>query len=115
MTAYSQGDVVLIPFPFTDFSTTKQRPAVVISSASFNASHDDVIVMAITSQVPEIINEEDYAIAEQEIANAGLLKASLIKPYKITLVAKILVRKKLGQLPKPAINTIKSKFLKIIG
>jgi mRNA-degrading endonuclease toxin of MazEF toxin-antitoxin module len=49
MTVYRQGDVVLIPFPFTDFSTFKQRPAVVISSNGFNRIHQDVIVVAITS------------------------------------------------------------------
>jgi mRNA interferase MazF len=33
MTAYEFGDVVLVPFPFTDQSTTKRRPAVVVSCA----------------------------------------------------------------------------------
>ncbi len=43
--------VVLVPFPFTDQATSKRRPAVVISSASYNASRPDVILMAITSQL----------------------------------------------------------------
>jgi mRNA-degrading endonuclease toxin of MazEF toxin-antitoxin module len=34
-TGYEFGDVVLVPFPFTDQSTTKQRPAVIISSAAY--------------------------------------------------------------------------------
>ena len=37
------GDVVLVPFPFTDQSTTKKRPAVVVSSADYNARRPDVI------------------------------------------------------------------------
>lgn len=49
--AYQFGDVVLVPFPFTDQSTTKQRPAVVVSSAAYNRIRRDVILMAITSQV----------------------------------------------------------------
>jgi len=36
MTAYSFGDVILVPFPFTDQSQAKQRPAVVVSSARYN-------------------------------------------------------------------------------
>jgi mRNA interferase MazF len=36
MTTYSFGDVILVPFPFTDQSRAKQRPAVVVSSARYN-------------------------------------------------------------------------------
>ncbi len=49
-TSYKRGDVVLVPFPFTDLSTTKQRPALVVSSDQFNATRNDVLVAAITSQ-----------------------------------------------------------------
>ena len=43
------GDVVLVPFPFTDQSGTKRRPAVVISLAGYNISRRDIVIMAITS------------------------------------------------------------------
>jgi mRNA interferase MazF len=51
MTTYSQGQVVLIPFPFTDLTTTKQRPAVIISSNAYNRTHPDLILAAITSMM----------------------------------------------------------------
>jgi mRNA-degrading endonuclease toxin of MazEF toxin-antitoxin module len=41
---------VLVPFPFTDLSGQKQRPAVVVSPSRFHP--DDLVVCAITSQVP---------------------------------------------------------------
>lgn len=46
----SFGDVVLVPFPFSDQSATKQRPAVVISSDAYHREHADVLLIAITSQ-----------------------------------------------------------------
>jgi len=48
MTGYEFGNIVLIPFPFTDQTTTKKRPAVVVNSAAYR--HPDIILMAITSQ-----------------------------------------------------------------
>ena len=53
--SYKRGDVVLVPFPFTDFSSSKQRPALVVSADGLNATRDDVLVAAITSQVPAVL------------------------------------------------------------
>ena len=49
-TGYEFGDIVLVPFPFTDQSTTKRRPAVVISSHAYHRGRPDLIIMAVTSQ-----------------------------------------------------------------
>lgn len=51
MTSYEFGDVLLAPFPFTDQTTVKKRPAVVISSRAYDRDRLDLILMAITSQV----------------------------------------------------------------
>jgi mRNA interferase MazF len=50
MTSYNFGDVVLVPFPFTDQSGAKKRPAVVVSSTAYNVARLDLILMAVTSQ-----------------------------------------------------------------
>jgi mRNA-degrading endonuclease toxin of MazEF toxin-antitoxin module len=53
MTSFDPGEVVLVPFPFTDQSASKQRPAVVVSSTDYNHERPDLIVLALTSlQLP---------------------------------------------------------------
>jgi mRNA interferase MazF len=42
-------DVVVVPFPFTDKTTTRRRPALVISNADFNATHDHAVLAMITA------------------------------------------------------------------
>ncbi|MBI5873644.1 MAG: type II toxin-antitoxin system PemK/MazF family toxin [Candidatus Omnitrophica bacterium] len=117
MTAYSiyaQGAVVLIPFPFTDFSTIKQRPAVIISSNEFNRAHDDVIALAITSRIPESPTVENYVLSREEIDSARLPKPSLVKIGKIVTINKVLIRKRLGTLPQASIENIRTKLLAIL-
>jgi mRNA interferase MazF len=46
-----QGAIVLIPVPFTDLSSTKRRPVIVISSATYNQTTSDMIVVAMTSDI----------------------------------------------------------------
>lgn len=83
MTSYNFGDVVLVPFPFTDQTGNKKRPAVVVSSAIYNAARLDVILMAITSQVKISPAIGEVAVAEWQ--KAGLLKPSVIKPVLTTV------------------------------
>lgn len=46
---YNQGDIILLPYPFTDLSNTKQRPAVIISKDAVNKQN--YIVAKITSVI----------------------------------------------------------------
>jgi mRNA interferase MazF len=48
---YEFGTIILVPFPFTDQSTSKKRPAVIVSNRAYNAARPDRVVMAVTSQL----------------------------------------------------------------
>jgi mRNA-degrading endonuclease toxin of MazEF toxin-antitoxin module len=45
-----QGDIVLIPIPFTDLSSQKRRPVIVIINDTYNQRTADIVVVAMTSQ-----------------------------------------------------------------
>jgi mRNA-degrading endonuclease toxin of MazEF toxin-antitoxin module len=90
-TRFEFGDVVVVPFPFSDQNTTKQRPAVVVSSSSYQAQRPDLILLAVTSQA-HARRRRRPAVQE-----AGLLKPSVFKPV-LTTIEKRLVRRKLGRL-----------------
>ncbi len=95
MTRCEFGDVVLVPFPFTDQRASKKRPAVVISSPAYNAQRLDLIIMAITSVLPPALHVGDVIVSQWQAA--GLLKPSAIKPV-ITTIEKNLVIKRMGTL-----------------
>src|SRR6059036_4107242 len=96
--SFSQGDVVLVPFPFTDLSATKQRPALVLSPERLNKTRPDLVVAAITSQVPAALDEDEILLSASELGAAGLPKPSIIKLGKIFTTHQGLIRKKLAIL-----------------
>lgn len=112
MTSYNFGDIVLVPFPFTDQSGIKKRPAVIVSSAAYNIARLDLILMAITSQIKTTTAVGEVIIVEWQ--KAGLLKASVIKPV-LTTVEKRLVMRQLGQLKQRDSSTLHQALRMIIG
>jgi mRNA interferase MazF len=95
MTPFKFGDIVLVPFPFTDQSASKKRPAVIISSNVYNTERPDLIIMAVTSQIKATSIIGDVYV--QDWQAAGLLKPSAIKPV-ITTIEKSLVIRTMGRL-----------------
>jgi len=73
---HSFGDVVLVPFPFTDQSGAKKRPAVIVSSSGYNAHRRDLVIMAITSQVHTQLGFGEALVADWQ--TAGLIKPSVL-------------------------------------
>jgi mRNA interferase MazF len=80
---FRRGDVVLVPFPFSDLSTTKVRPAVVVSSALYHATEPDLFLVALTSKVATATGPFDYSLDEWR--TAGLRYPSALKPVLFTL------------------------------
>ncbi len=89
------GEVVLVRFPFTSQTALKQRPAVVVSSSTYNDTKPDVIIMAITSQLHPTVAFGEVQIADWTGAN--LLKPSAVKPV-FARIEQQLILKRLGKL-----------------
>jgi mRNA interferase MazF len=114
--ALAFGDVVLVPFPFTDQIASKQRPAVVISTHGYNSARPDIILMAITSQL-RAGSGVGGAYGEVWLADwhtAGLLKPSAVKPVIATLEAPLVIRQ-LGTLTDADALALRTALDAIIG
>ena len=109
---FSFGDVVLVPFPFTDQAGTKKRPAVVVSSHSYNASRRDIVIMAITSQVRQPLGFGEAMVGDWQ--GAGLVKASVLKPV-FTTIEQGLVLRVMGHVSGADIKTLRDVLGLVIG
>jgi mRNA interferase MazF len=109
---YTFGDVIPVSFPFTDQTTTKRRPAVVVSSLGYNAQRPDVILLAITSQARAAASFGESLVGDWQAA--GLVKPSLFKPL-IATVEQALVVKRFGRLSANDVGALRAVIGEIIG
>ncbi|WP_312812178.1 type II toxin-antitoxin system PemK/MazF family toxin [Sedimentibacter sp.] len=109
MERFVRGDVIVVPFPFSDLSGTKRRPALVI--AALNG--DDLILSQITSQ-----NNSDFYSIKIELSDfeeGTLNKNSNVRPNKIFTADKNLILYKVGKLNEGKIKEINNKVIKIFS
>lgn len=92
MTVYSPADVVLVHFPFTDLSSHKKRPAIILSSDSYTQRFGDYVLLALTSKAQP--DEEMLLSGWKEV---GLVKETWIKSIMFT-ISEDLITGKLGTL-----------------
>ena len=109
---YKMFDVVVVPFPFTDQSTDKKRPALVLSDFdSFNDSTENCVLAMITSahnpQWPL-----DTTIGS--IQKAGLPAPSKVRMKLFTLDSRLII-KKIGRLATEDQEAVKENLKKLLG
>jgi len=90
-----KGKIVLIPFPFTDLTSAKLRPALVLIEGE-----KDCVVAFISSRVPEELLSTDLLIREdhQEFAKTGLKRSSVVRLDKVATVSKSLMLGEIGEI-----------------
>ncbi len=92
MANFSRGDVVLVRYPFSDLSSTKVRPAVVLTGAG--SRYNDVFVVPLTSRTKDL-SEKEFALANWR--ESGLNVPSAVK-RGLLLIETSVILKMVGQL-----------------
>jgi mRNA interferase MazF len=90
-----KGKIIVIPFPFTDLSAYKRRPALVLHETKY-----DVVVAYISSIVPSAFSSTDVLILQdnQSFIRTGLITESIIMLDKLATVEKTLIIRILGEV-----------------
>jgi mRNA interferase MazF len=91
-------DIVLVPFPFTDGSQAKPRPAMVVA---LGERHGDVLLAFISSQVRGLASSDELEIPAgiPDFEQSGLKVSSRLRLTRMTTLSWPLVRRRIGVLP----------------
>lgn len=114
LSGLSQGDVVLVRYPFSDLIKHKRRPALVISGSSLNEHSSDVIVIAISSKIwKDTLFDVKILLDDPGFQSTGLDVSSTVLCEKIFTVEKRLIERKIGTLPASLLGQVKSKIREV--
>jgi len=92
---YEQRDIVLIPFPYSDLTISKKRPALIISNLKINKTEDRICCL-VTSKV----HSEDIIIKNKNLEKGNLPFKSSVKPHRIFTIHEKAIIKKLCKIDK---------------
>ena len=100
-----QGDVVLIPVPFTDLSSQKRRPVIVISTSSYNRTTTDVIVVAMTSSPAAA--SYSFRVTSADLVEGSLNRPGTVRVDKIYTLAQAIIQKKFGKVSRAILDRVR--------
>ena len=92
----ARGDIVLVPFPFTDLTGQKRRPALIVSPDSFGP--EDVVLCAITSRVAPRPLPWDVSLQARDLVNGVLPRPSVVKVSKLFTMHQALILGRIGRI-----------------
>ena len=109
MGTFVRGDVVVVPFPFSDLSTAKRRPALVVASLT----GDDVILCQITSRT--VTDSYAIPISNADFTTGSLRQDSNVRPNRLFTADSNIVLYRAGVLSSRKVQEVVDKIVKIIS
>lgn len=103
-----KGEVVTILFPFSDLSTSKARPALIVIDLPGN----DVVVAQITSSAGD---SNAISLEPKDFQTGGLDHASFVRPAKLFTIERKLIGRVIGRLAEPKRLEVISKLTKLLN
>ena len=108
MGAFVKGDVVVAPFPFSDLSAAKKRPALVVATLT----GDDVILCQITSRA--IADGYSVSLGDPDFTSGGLRQSSNIRPNRLFTAESSIILYRAGTLSAAKMQEVLAKLVDIL-
>lgn len=109
MGGFVKGDVVVVPFPFSDLSATKRRPTLVVASLA----GDDVILCQITSKA--VTDSYALTLSDDDFTSGGLRQESNIRPNRIFTADSNIILYRAGVLSSAKLQEVITRLIQIIS
>ena len=109
---YKQGEIIIVPFPFSNLSSVKQRPVLVLSKNTDNEKIEDIITCGMTSNIKD--SKYSILIGDKNLIEGEIPKPSRVKVDKLFTISQDIVKKKVGRIDKETFEKVKIEFVKLV-
>jgi len=108
-----QGDILLVPIPFTDLSSQKRRPVIVISNNFYNKKTTDILVVAMTSNPIE--TDYSFTITSDDLTKGTLNHPGKVRVDKIYTLSQSIVVKTFGWVDEKTLERIRKELQALVA
>ena len=109
----SQGDIVLIPVPFSDLSSQKRRPVIVISNNVYHRTTTDMVVVAMTSNPARV--PYSFTIDSSDLDQGRLNRPGTVRVDKIYTLSRALAVTTFGRVNVRTTSRIREMLLNLVA
>lgn len=102
----SQGDIVLVPVPFTDLTSTRRRPVIVLSNDTYHGATADMVVVAMTSN--PVLTPYSFMITSSDLISGTLNRPGRVRADKIYTLAQSIIVKTFGRVGVAVLDQIRN-------
>jgi mRNA interferase MazF len=100
-----QGDILLIPVPFTDLSSRKQRPVIVVSNDVYNHRTGDIVVVAMTSNPARV--DYSFTLTSSDLEHGELNRPGTVRVDKIYTLSQSIILRTFGRVDSKVLDRIR--------
>jgi len=109
---FNQGEILVVPFPFSDLTSIRQRPVLVLSKKEYNEKCEDIITCGITSNIKD--DSFSVLIENFNLSEGKIPIKSRIKVDKLFTLNKGIVIKKLAKVNRNTFEDVKKELFRLI-
>ena len=111
-TQFKQGDILIVPFPFSNLSGLRQRPVLVISHDKYNENCEDIITCGITSNLKDI--QYSVLFTGDDLSEGSIPTKSRVKVDKLFTLEKSIIKKKIARLNNECMVRVRKEFIGLV-
>jgi mRNA interferase MazF len=108
-----QGDIALIPIPFTDLSSQRRRPVIVVSNDAYNRKTRDIVVVAMTSNPSA--TDYGFMITSSDLVQGTLNRPGKVRVDKIFTLSQSIVVRTFGRVNSDVLDKIRDNLQDVVS
>jgi mRNA interferase MazF len=109
---FNQGDILIVPFPFSDLTGIRQRPVLILSKSKYSQEREDIVTCGITSNIKD--SKYSVLVDNSNLIEGNIPVKSRIKVDKLFTLEKGIVIKKLGKVNREIFEKVKRELFNLI-